>query len=330
MLEYDTFTEAYVDLIKRVYQRPEHVCSPRGMKIHEYLGVTFKICDARNRLPYVPERNFSIAYFIGESLWYLSGNNSTEWISRYSSFWKNISDDGSTANSAYGSRIFKPHDRIAATVDNTWTQWKYVIDELINDQDSRRVVIHIRSPQDSLLAKKDVPCTLTLQFFLRQDRVHQTVCMRSSDLIFGIAYDVPAFTLFQELLAVELTQRLGRKIDVGTYTHTSNSLHLYERDFKMASSIIANNTNRCIATRSMPRIESLPDLEGLYQFEERVSTITDVDELIREASGLIGSSIWDDWKRIIIAHRVRRVSDPPAFRRVIDRCWFEGYRFFEK
>ena len=111
MKTYKDCTEAYVNLLDQVYSTPEYVCSPRGMKIKESLGVSFRIEDARNRLPYVPERKFSVGYVIAELLWYLSGENSTEWIANYSSFWRKISDDGQTANSAYGARIFRPHSR---------------------------------------------------------------------------------------------------------------------------------------------------------------------------------------------------------------------------
>ena len=41
-------------------------------------------------------------YAIGELLWYWSGRNDVEFIDHFSKFWRNISDDGKTANSAYG------------------------------------------------------------------------------------------------------------------------------------------------------------------------------------------------------------------------------------
>ena len=219
MKVYKNFTECYIDLVRRVYTEPEYVSSPRGLKVKECLGASFAIANPLERIPYVPVRKFSIPYMIAELLWYLSAENSTEWIANYSSFWRNISDDGVTANSAYGARIFKEHPWIAEGVLN---QWEFVKEELKDDPDSRRAVIHIRTPVDSVKAKLDVPCTLTLQFFIRDEKLNLVVNMRSSDVILGIAYDIPAFTLMQELLAKELGT------DVGHYMHTSNSLHIYE------------------------------------------------------------------------------------------------------
>ena len=226
---YQSFTHCYLSLVRNVYESPQFESAPRGQKVKEIVGASFTILNPRDRIPYVAGRKFSITYMVAELLWYLSANDKTEWISKYSSFWKDISDDGITANSAYGARLFKPHHKIA---QGRLNQWNYVVNELRKDPDSRRAIMHIRVPDDSVDAKLDVPCTLALQFFIRDGKLHQVVNMRSSDVIFGIAYDIPAFTIFQEILANELG------VELGTYTHTSNSLHIYERHFDMAEKIL--------------------------------------------------------------------------------------------
>ena len=251
MKAYGNFSHAYVDLCRLIRDESDFVSSPRGMKIKEKLGVQFRIKNVQDRLPYIEARNFSLSYFVAETLWYMSGSNSTEWISRYASFWKEISDDGKTANSAYGARIFKLHPRIA---DGGLNQWEYVKGELRRDPDSRRAVIHIRTPDDSLYAVKDVPCTLALQFFIREGKLHLHVNMRSSDIILGIAYDVPAFTTMQEILANELS------VELGEYVHTSNSLHCYERDFEMLDAIARSSDNLGRPMPAYPREFPIDDL----------------------------------------------------------------------
>lgn len=329
MKVFSSFTEAYLGLLKDVYEDSEFSSSPRGHRIREKLGVSFRITNVRDRLPYIRGREFSVAYFVAESLWYLSGNDSTDWISNYSSFWKNISDDGSTANSAYGARIFKPHSRIASTIDSTWNQWEYVLNELSSDPDSRRAVIHIRSPQDSILASKDVPCTLSLQFFLRSDKVHMIVSMRSSDLILGIAYDVPAFTLFQELLAVQLTHKLGRKIDVGEYTHMSNSLHIYERHFDMVEKILKESYH---TTLEMPRLPDGMQMEKMLKFEKICRNAQDIRSIILALEDTELDEYWNDWCVILASHRAGKISED-SYRDqqdLLKSTNFSGYRFFNK
>ena len=71
---------------------------------------------------------------------------------------------------------------------------------------------------------KDLPCTISLQYLIREGALHCIVYMRSNDLWLGFPYDVFCFTAFQTKLAMELGVKLG------TYTHIAGSLHLYERN----------------------------------------------------------------------------------------------------
>lgn len=326
MKTYGNFTQAYVDLCRQIRDDSEFVSAPRGMKIKEKLGVQFRIRNPRDRLPFIEARNFSLSYFVAETLWYMSGNNSTEWISRYASFWKGISDDGMTANSAYGARIFRPHPRIASGAIN---QWDYVKDELRRDPDSRRAVIHIRTPDDSVHAIKDVPCTLALQFFIRNGELHLHVNMRSSDIILGIAYDVPAFTIMQEVLANELG------VGLGEYVHTSNSLHCYERDFEMLDGIARSNDNTGRPMPPLPQVFPIGDLmevEGLIhsmsigEFSDGLAHVNELPADIavdHDAHALI-----QDWKSILCSFKARKLKDNEMSRRYLLSTSFAGYHFF--
>lgn len=334
MKAYQNFTEAYVDILKDVYNNPEFVSSPRGMKVKEILGYQFKILNPRHRIPYVKARDFSIYYAVAELLWYLSGNDSTEWITNYSAFWSKISDDGKTANSAYGARIFKSHDRVAKTLDSNWNQWDYVVNELKSDQDSRRAVIHIRSPHDSILAQLDVPCTLSLQFFLRNDKVHMVASMRSSDVILGLAYDVPAFTIFQELLALQLTEELGRPIGLGEYTHLSASLHVYERHFKMVEKILDEDTKRDYADiLEMPQMPNNPPIEELMAFEAALRRRNNSSSIQNELNclendSLLSTTYWRDWCKVLAAHRANKLKLTNFANDLLLSTEFKGYSYF--
>ena len=328
MNSYNNFTQAYVDLCRQVRDDSEFESAPRGMKIKEKLGVQFRIKNPRDRLPFVEARNFSLSYFVAETLWYMSGSNSTEWISRYASFWKDISDDGKTANSAYGARIFKLHPRIA---DGGLNQWDYVKSELKRDPDSRRAVIHIRTPDDSLHAVKDVPCTLALQFFIREGKLHLHVNMRSSDIILGIAYDVPAFTTMQEVLANEIG------VELGEYVHTSNSLHCYERDFQMLDAIAGSNDN---LGRPMPALPGVFPIRDLMRIEESIWNASEAEVMdgLLFLSPRLGEGsddpttrdFIDDWKNVLVSVRARKMKDQRLARQCITDTNFQGYHFFKR
>lgn len=335
MKTYENFTEAYIDIAKDLCDNYEYCSSPRGMKIKEILGYQFRLSNPLARVPLVPERKMSIHYLIAELIWYLSGNDSSEWISKYSGFWKKISDDGKTANSAYGARIFRPHTYHFVTgMLFNWTQWDYVKQELKKDPDSRRAVIHIRLPQDSQRAVLDVPCTLSLQFFLREDKVHMVTSMRSSDLIFGLTYDVPAFTIFQELLAVQLSQELSRPIGLGSYTHLSASLHVYERHFDMLQKIASAKPITNISDLStMPPMPTDMPIEALMDAEHSFSNAKDEAELFENylvdvKQGTLRDPYWNDWRTILVSHRAMKLGNATAAKELLGTTNYSGFRFF--
>jgi thymidylate synthase len=317
---YANFTEAYYDLIDRIYNNYEYKCSPRGQETREVLNVSFELADPRNRLPYIPERKFSLTYNTAEILWYLLGERSTAWIAYYGSAWSDISDDGTTANSAYGARIFRTHERVAG---GRFTQWDYIISELKRDRDSRRAVVHIRVPNDSIDAVKDVPCTLSLQFLIRDDALHLIVDMRSNDIIYGLGNDLPAFTFMQELMAFELGVKVGR------YMHNSHSLHVYEKHYGMCERIL--NGKQARECPPLPPIPSLPPKLDLDRFQYKTRMCHTEDELMTQLVAFEVSQqhdYWRDWGRIFAANRAGKLELKDLKRRLLDRTSFEGYRNF--
>lgn len=119
-----------------------------------------------------------------------------------------------------------------------------VVDLLRRDPDSRQAVITLFDSDRDLGRPnvKDVPCTLSIQFFLRDGAfgpepedvrkyLQMWVVMRSNDAWLGLPYDLGQFSLLQFAIA----QALGAEI--GTYTHTVGSMHLYERNWEAAGNI---------------------------------------------------------------------------------------------
>lgn len=324
---FPSFTEAYNRLVNRIYIGYDHESAPRGQKVKESLAVSFAITNPRDRLLYIPERGFPLTYVVAESLWYLLGENKTEWIANYSSFWNNISDDGLTANSAYGARMFQPHPKVA---QGRLNQWQYIKEELKRDPDSRRAVILIRTPEDALDAVKDMPCTLSLQFFIRDGKLDMVVTMRSTDLILGLANDVPAFTLFQELMAFELG------LPLGTYYHTSNSLHIYERHFEMAAKINLGSWDP--SPGPMPAFTDAPPLEQLNRIQEVARECTAIPGLkdlkvridVGQMLDIHTSAYWRDWAYLLLAHRAGKLGDQAYKEELIKATSFKGFHDFTK
>lgn len=218
-----TADEAWTKWFKLLMEQAEsgyHASSRDGDVVGELLNAVVEITDPTRNIVSNKIRKMPMRYAVGELLWYLSGSNKVKDIAQYSKVWENLSDNGITVNSAYGYRI-----KYAFGFD----QLEQVKKMLHDNPNSRQAVIHIKDPVDySQHPTKDVPCTVCLQFFIRDEKLYMTTYMRSNDIWMGFPYDVFSFCAMQVLMAMELG------VEVGTYTHHAASLHLYQRDYKTA------------------------------------------------------------------------------------------------
>jgi len=102
----------------------------------------------------------------------------------------------------------------------------FVTGELKRSRESRRAVIAIRDNEaDS--HSNDPACMQSLQYFIRDNKLDCMVLFRSNDLPEAFFFNAFALIMLQERIAGELG------VGIGTYTHRSNSMHCYEKDFKL-------------------------------------------------------------------------------------------------
>lgn len=173
-------------------------------------------------------RKMSLKYAICEHLWYNSCNNSLTSINKYSKFWNKVSDDGKTVNSNYGWCIKNKYN---------FDQWEIIKKLLQTNPSTRQAILHIKEPRNLIEnPTKDVNCTLTLQFILRNNKLDLIVNMRSNDIWLGLPYDLFNFTCMQIQMAMELD------VEVGTYYHNVGSLHLYRNTLCKMEVSNDNNT----------------------------------------------------------------------------------------
>lgn len=110
-------------------------------------------------------------------------------------------------------------------------QLPFIISELKRNSDTRRAIMNIRDFEiDSL--KNDPACLQSIQYFIRNNKLHCKVLMRSNDATEATFMNAFAFIMLQQKIANELN------IQVGSYTHRANSFHCYEKDYKLLEQYI--------------------------------------------------------------------------------------------
>lgn len=175
-------------------------------------------------------RKLSMKYLNGELDFYLSGSPFLKDILKHSKFWNNVSDDGRSINSNYGKLLL--HDRNS----HNFTQFEYALRCLLNNPQSKKAVMTVYRDQHAYVTN-DNPCTMYLQFFIRNGSLNMFAKMRSNDIWFGIPYDVPFFVFIQYLMLTYLRKEKYPELRIGVYNHQAGSLHAYERNIDALTAI---------------------------------------------------------------------------------------------
>ena len=169
----------------------------------------------------------NLTYVAAELLWYWSSRNDLAFIQKFSKFWDKVTDDGVTANSAYGYILQQKHG---------FNQIEKIIELLKKEPFSRRAVLNINVPNPNVIETHDEMCTICLNYQVRNGKLYSTCVMRSNDFNFGLRNDIAYFIYLQKYIA----NRLG--VGYGTYTHYAFSMHMYDRDFKFTKKVAYSST----------------------------------------------------------------------------------------
>jgi thymidylate synthase len=241
-----TVDEMFYDACRRINVAGQKIPSRDGDS-QEITGYCGRLNNPRANFVFNSHRKLNPFYAAAEFLWYLSNTNNIEMIKAYAPQYVRFTEDGEHAWGAYGNRwiadpafiqeSMKHHEQlnfdlrktiVGDTLQAPLSQIQAVAWLLQKNPLTRQAVIGMWNPGDLLHAiigdKKDIPCTTTLNFLIRDNKLNLVANMRSNDVWLGFPYDVWSFTNLQILLADFLN------IDIGWYQHQAMSLHIYERN----------------------------------------------------------------------------------------------------
>lgn len=269
---------AYKQLANDLLDRglPIDSSNPRGStkEINNYL---FTIDDiSGNECITLKTGGTNLTYVAAEILWYWSSRNDLAFITKFSNFWNRVTDDGKTANSAYGYILQEKHG---------FNQIEKIIELLKHDKNSRRAVMNINVPNEKVIETHDEMCTICLSYYIRDNKLNSTCVMRSNDFNFGLRNDIAFFIYLQKYIA----DRLG--VEYGTYTHFAFSMHMYDRDVNFAKKV---------AYGTMETLDKRLDVRKLIEYKDEL-----IDWVDNEFNVIVPVDIDDDTLEILKKYRAQ-------------------------
>lgn len=189
--------------------------SPRGFPTREVLFPTLHIDEPWQLPPILPGRKAN---------WAIGALEATSIVGQFSlpelfpDVFAKFTKDGVFWGS-YGGRIAG--------------QLGLLVETLKSDASSRQAVVTIFDGHRDLARRDpDMPCTIALQFLIRDDVLHLRTMMRSNDAWLGLTYDLVQFAALQGAIA----QAVG--VPMGHLIHQPGSLHVYDSDVEKIEAMV--------------------------------------------------------------------------------------------
>lgn len=141
--------------------------------------------------------------------------------------WEQVSSKNGEINSNYGWAIWS---------EENCSQYNMCIGELGNNPDTRRAIMIYTRPsmqfdycRDGM---SDFMCTNTVQYLIRDKKIHAVVNMRSNDVVFGFRNDYAWQKHVLDKLVADLNEGdPSREYEAGDIIWNVGSLHVYSRHF---------------------------------------------------------------------------------------------------
>lgn len=187
--------------------------APRGQKTLEVNNATIVLADPTRSHPTGIGRKYGEAIVAAEATGLVAGLSDPQLMMSVGSNFQRFLDGGSL-HGTYGPRVRG--------------QLRECVARLRADEDTRQALMTIWDPlhDGANFTPKDLPCTIVLAFAIFDGKLEMSVTMRSNDVWWGTAHDIPMFT------ALQLTVADALRIPAGPYVHNAYSLHIYERDLE--------------------------------------------------------------------------------------------------
>jgi thymidylate synthase len=284
----ETLDDLMRSVIEEIQRHGDRIHPTKGEAV-ELTGVSLEVTNPRARLSRTETRGKPFSC-LGELCWYLSKTNDLGFISYYIRAYRQYAD-GDKVFGGYGPRLFDFRGL---------NQLANVTVILKKKPQTRQAVIQLFDAQDIVEEHKDIPCTCTLQFMIRRDKLHMFTNMRSNDAWLGLSHDVFCFTMLQEILA----RSLG--VELGTYKQAVGSLHLYTKSLENARRFLEEGWQSTQSPMpSMPAGDPWPSIDLMLQAESSIRTAGTFDE------GILGrvDMYWADLIRLLQVFRFKKDKD---------------------
>lgn len=271
--------QQYLDLLRRVRTEGVKKTDRTGTGTLSVFGHQMRF-DLAQGFPLVTTKKLHLKSIIHELIWFLSGdpdlaylkrNNVTIWDEWQRDEWLIVED----SNNRKEKKPIGPIKTCGPIYGSQWRSWRgpdgQIIDQIsdaldliVNDPDSRRIIVSAWNPAD--LEKMELaPCHCLFQFYVTDGKLSCQLYQRSADVFLGVPFNIASYALLTMMMA----QVTGLK--PGDFVHTFGDAHLYLNHLEQADLQLSRTP------RALPVMKINPAVSSIFDFKYEDFELTGYD-----------------------------------------------------
>lgn len=211
--------------LKSRYESNLFVTDKSGVKTVELLNMVVDL-DPTQPIIDLGFKKTNESYVQKELSWYLNQDLNVYPQMSDITIWIKVCDKDGFINSNYGWCIFSKEN---------YSQYDYAVNELKNNQSSRRACMMYNRPSMTedynKNGRSDYICTIYTQLFIRDNKLIYNVKQRSCDAIYGFFNDFAWHCYVYDKVFKDLLLTYP-SLEIGHINYSIDSFHIYEKHFK--------------------------------------------------------------------------------------------------
>lgn len=276
--------KAYLDLCRYVLEKGTFKMDRTKTGTKSVFGYQMRF-DLSEGFPLLTTKKVHLRSIIHELLWFISGNTNIKYLVDngvriwnewpYEIFKKSKDYQGESMND-FVEKIKSDDDFATKYGDlgpvygaqwrnfNGIDQLQYILDELKNNPNSRRMILSAWNPSE-IHSMALPPCHTLIQFYVADGKLSLQLYQRSADIFLGVPFNIASYALLLMMVA----QVTGYK--VGEFVHTLGDAHIYQNHFDQIKLQLSRTP------KQPPKMILNPNVKSLYDFKYEDFELKDYD-----------------------------------------------------
>ncbi|OED41775.1 thymidylate synthase [Endozoicomonas sp. (ex Bugula neritina AB1)] len=272
----------YLDLLRHVKDHGTFKSDRTGTGTYSVFGHQMRF-DLSKGFPLVTTKKCHLRSIIHELLWFLKGDTNIAYLKENGvRIWDDWATDEGDLGPVYGKQWRSWEGANGETVD----QIQWLLDEIKNNPDSRRLIISAWNPsvlpdvkyspkQNAEMGKQALPpCHCLFQFYVLDGKLSCQLYQRSADIFLGVPFNIASYALLTMMIAQVCN------LELGDFVHSFGDAHLYSNHLEQAEEQLSRTPF------SLPEMKLNPAINNLFDF-----TIDDFELINYEAHPHIKAAV---------------------------------------